>query len=218
MTTAPPRRQSPRAIDFHAHWSVPEVMRVTLPHSLVSIPLDAAAPQTDETRAGNNAERRRVMDHLMSDTTERVALMDRMGVAMQVLTASLVHQATDMLPLEDSVRLERLKNDRMSAVVKANPAPLHRARRRAASGAEARRRRIGALRRGAWPCGVQISTFYAGRELGHRDNEPFWAKAEELGARIYIHPSRQSRSPRSGCMRSGTASANRSRRRWRYRR
>lgn len=187
MTTALPRSQAPRAIDFHAHWSVPEVMRVTLPHSLVSILLDAAAPQTDDTRT-QSAERRRVMNHLMSDTTERLVLMDQMGVGVQVLTASLVHQATDMLALEESVRLERLKNDRMAAVVKANRrryiglggVPLQEPKLAVAE----LERCVGEL----GLAGLQISTFYAGRELGHRDNEPFWAKAEELGARIYIHP------------------------------
>ena len=119
MTTTIPRRPA-RAIDVHAHLTIPEVYAITLPHSLVAIPLDAAAPQTDAVRA-ENAERRRVMDHDMSDITNRLQRMDQMGVAVQVLTASLVHQATDMLPLEESVRLERIKNDRMSAIVKTAP-------------------------------------------------------------------------------------------------
>lgn len=187
MTTPIPRRPA-RAIDVHAHLTIPEVYAITLPHSLVAIPLDAAAPQTDAVRA-ENAERRRVMDHDMSDVTDRLVRMDQMGVAVQVLTASLVHQATEMLPLEESIRLERIKNDRMSAIVKTVPrryvglggVPLQEPK---AAVAELERC-VGAL----GLAGVQIATFHGGRELGHRDNAPFWAKAEETGARIYIHPS-----------------------------
>lgn len=179
--------QAPRAIDFHAHVMVPEVYAITGPHSLVATPLDHAAPQTDEVRAFN-ARRRREMDHALSDVTERVGNMDRMGVAIQVLTCSLVHQATDMLPLDESVRLERLKNDRMAAMVATNPqrfvglggVPLQEPKL-AVSELERCRGELG-LR------GVQIGTFYAGREIGHPDLHPFWAKADELDAVVYIHP------------------------------
>ncbi len=181
-------RLPPRAIDFHAHLLIPEVYAVTAPHSLVALPLDTAAPQTQEVRE-INAKRRREMDHQASDVTERIALMDKMGVAIQVLTCSLVHQATDMLALEESVRLERLKNDRMAAIVKANPrrfiglggVPLQEPKLAIAE----LERCVGEL----GLAGVQISTFYAGRELGHIDLHPFWAKVEQLGAHVYIHPS-----------------------------
>ena len=176
-----------RAIDFHAHLVVPEVYAVTFPHSLVAVPLDHAAPQTDEVRSFN-AQRRREMDHAMSDATDRVRLMDKMGVAVQVLTGSLVHQATDMLPLEESVRLERMKNDRMAAIVRANPSrfvglggvPLQDPQAAVAE-LERCRGELG-LR------GLQIGTFTGGREIGHPDLHPFWARAEALGAVIYIHP------------------------------
>ena len=52
-------------------------------------------------------------------------------------------------------------------------------------------------RRRSWttPCGtlgfkgVEILTNVAGRELSDPAFEPFWAKAEELGAWVFIHPS-----------------------------
>lgn len=177
-----------RAIDFHAHLVVPEVYAATRAHSLTSLPVDTAAPQTEEVRR-LNADRRREMDHLLADVSDRIARMDEAGVAVQVLTCSLVHQATDMLPIEESVRLERLKNDRMAAIVKAAPGrfvglggvPLQEP---ALAIAELERC-MGEL----GLAGVQIATFYAGRELGHADLSPFWARAEALGARIYIHPS-----------------------------
>ena len=93
-----------------------------------------------------------------------------------------------MLPLEESIRLERIKNDRMAEICRANPArfvglggvPLQDCKSAVAE-----------LERCMDPLGlrgVQISTFYAGREIGHPDLHPFWAKAAELGAKIYVHP------------------------------
>ena len=177
----------PRAIDFHAHLMAPEVYAETYPHSLVATPLDHAAPQTDAVRE-INAERRREVDHSMSDGVERVHLMDEMGVAKQVLSCSLVHQATDMLPVEDSLRLERAKNDRMAAIVRTNPTrfvglggvPLQDPKLAVAE-LERCRGELG-LR------GLQIGTFYGGREIGHPDLHPFWERAEALGVVIYIHP------------------------------
>ena len=43
----------PRAIDYHAHVMIPEVYAVTARHSLISLPLDGAAPQTEEVRRLN---------------------------------------------------------------------------------------------------------------------------------------------------------------------
>lgn len=194
MTASTSLRAPRRAIDIHAHLTVPEVYAITLPHSLIAIPIDSATPQREDVRR-SNAERRRAMDERMSDTTARIQHMDRAGIAVQVLTASLVHQATDMLPLEESLRLERLKNDSMSAVVRSAPSryiglggvPLQEPKLAVAE----LERCVGEL----GLVGVQISTFYAGRDLGARENAGFWAKAEEIGARIYVHPS-GSRDPR----------------------
>ena len=57
----------------------------------------------------------------MSDVTDRIARMDAMGVDMQVLSSSLVQQCTYWAEPQESLRMERMLNDRMAEVVAAAP-------------------------------------------------------------------------------------------------
>jgi aminocarboxymuconate-semialdehyde decarboxylase len=114
--------------------------------------------------------------------------MDEMGVGLQVLTCSLVHQCTYWMAPEDSLRFERLANDTMAAKIRANPSRL-----RGFGGVplQAPKLAVQELERAVGELGltgIQISTSAAGREVGHPDLHPFWAKAQEMGAVIYIHP------------------------------
>jgi aminocarboxymuconate-semialdehyde decarboxylase len=177
-----PRRS---AIDFHAHILVPEVYAVAFPHSIACRTADAATD--DESRRLLKARQDFVLQR-MSDVIERVARMDAMGVDVQVLSSSHVHQSTWWAEPKESLRLERALNDYIARVVAAN------SRRFAGLGGvplpepelaipELRRcvRDLGLV-------GVAISTTARDMELGDPRLRPFWAAAEELGALIYIHP------------------------------
>ena len=196
---------------LHAHILVPDVYAVAFPHSIACKTADAATD--DESRRILKARQDFVLER-MSDVTERIARMDAMGVDMQVLSSSHVHESTWWAEPAESLRLERMLNDHIARVVAANPArfvglggvPLPAP---ALAVEELRRcvRELGLK-------GVAISTTARDMELGDARLRPFWAAAQELGAIIYIHPpaiaARASR-----IFRSGTASARRSRRRWR---
>ena len=183
----------PGAIDIHAHMIVPEVFAVTRNYALVMLPI-GGAPQTPEIEAANR-ERNERMSSVLADTTERIAFMDQVGVGMQVLTCSLVHQSTYWMEPDDSARYERIANDAMAKAVAAAPTRL-----KALGGVplQSTRHAVAELERAVGQlglAGVGISTFAGGREIGDPDLHPFWAKAEELGARVYIHPA-GNRSPR----------------------
>jgi aminocarboxymuconate-semialdehyde decarboxylase len=89
---------------------------------------------------------------------------------------------------QQSLRMERMLNDRMAAAVAANPkrliglggVPLAAP---ALAVAELKRC-MGEL----GLAGVGISTTARDMELGDAALRPFWEKAEELGAVVYIHP------------------------------
>jgi aminocarboxymuconate-semialdehyde decarboxylase len=123
----------------------------------------------------------------MSDVTERIARMDAMGVDMQVLSSSLVQQVTYWAEPQESLKMERMLNDRMAAVVSANPkrliglggVPLAAP---ALAVVELKR----CMELGL--AGVGISTTARHMELGDAALRPFWEKAQELGAVVYIHP------------------------------
>jgi aminocarboxymuconate-semialdehyde decarboxylase len=180
------REARPRAIDVHAHVIVPEVYAVAAEHNIFSeLPTDPGV--TDEMR-GQIKERAKVVLDRMSDLSERVAKMDAMGVDVQVLSASLVHQGLEWADAQTSLRLARTTNDWIAKAVAGNSTrfvglgtlPLH-VPPLAVAELERCRRELG-LR------GVAISTTAGTMELGDDALWPFWAKAEELDALIYIHP------------------------------
>ncbi len=121
------------AIDFHAHLVDPQVYAETKAWSIFAQTQDAA-------RAASVIAR-------MADLDERIAAMDRMGVAIQVLSSSLVHQCTYEAAPAEALRLDRRMNDRIARSRGVEAGPLSRARQRAA--AIARSRRAGAAR-AAW--------------------------------------------------------------------
>src|SRR5882672_9339682 len=109
----------PRAIDFHAHIIVPEVYAVAAEHNIFSeLPTDPGV--TDEMR-DKIRERAGLVLGRMSDLTDRLAKMDAMGVDVQVLTASLVHQGLEWADAQTSLRLARTTNDWIAKAVAARP-------------------------------------------------------------------------------------------------
>ncbi|MFT8245144.1 amidohydrolase family protein [Roseomonas sp. BN140053] len=176
----------PRVLDIHAHLLSPEVYERTRAHSLFArMAEDADAPEEQRRALRARAER---VEHNMAEAEERVARMDAMGVGIQVLSASLVHQSTDFADPDTALALERRHNDRLAGIVAARPdrflglggVPLQAP---ALAVAELERC-MGALRLH----GVGISTRAGGREIGDPALHPFWAKAAELGAVVYVHP------------------------------
>jgi aminocarboxymuconate-semialdehyde decarboxylase len=183
---SPSSQARPRTIDFHAHVIVPEVYAVAAQHNIFSeLPTDPGV--TDEMRS-RIKERAGMVLGRMSDVSERVAKMDAMGVDVQVLSASLVHQGLEWADAQTSLRLARTTNDWIAKAVAGEPArfvglgtlPLHLPPLAVAE--------LERCVRDLKLKGVAISTTAGPMELGDAALRPFWAKAEELGAVVYIHP------------------------------
>jgi aminocarboxymuconate-semialdehyde decarboxylase len=181
-----PHQPAQIVIDVHAHLLVPEVYAATSAHSLF---VKSFADVTMSEAAKKNAEQRTAyVLRSMSDVDDRIAKMDAMGVDVQVLSSSLVHQCTYWAAPAESLRLERMFNDRLAQVVGENPrrfiglggVPLHDP---AMAVAELER-----CMTDLGLAGAGISTMAGDMEIGDPKLRPFWAKAEELGAVIYIHP------------------------------
>jgi aminocarboxymuconate-semialdehyde decarboxylase len=179
-------RRWPCAIDMHAHLMIPQMYAVTAAHSMFV--KSNADPGMNETARKVVREREAFIEARMSDVTERIARMDAMGVDVQVLSSSLVHQCTYWAEPQESFELERMLNDRMAEVVAANPrrliglggVPLHAP---ALAAAELTRcmTELGLA-------GIGISTTAGDTEIGDDRLRPFWEAAEAHGAVIYIHP------------------------------
>jgi len=174
------------AIDVHAHVIVPEVYAVAAEHNIFSeLPTDPGV--TDAMRDQIKGRASAVLAR-MSDLDDRIANMNAMAVDVQVLSASLVHQGLEWADAQTSLHLARLTNDWIAKAVAAHPTrliglgtlPLHVP---ALAVAELERCVTGLGLKG-----VAISTTAGGLELGDPSLRPFWAKAEALGAVVYIHP------------------------------
>jgi aminocarboxymuconate-semialdehyde decarboxylase len=174
------------AIDVHAHLMVPEIYAITGPHTMfVKSNTD---PNMDEESKKVVRQRDIFIVERMSDVKDRIDRMDAMGVGIQVLSSSLVQQLTYWAEPRESLRLERLLNDRMAAAVATNPqrliglggVPLAAP----ALAVEELTRCMTELKL----AGVGISTTAGDMEIGDPQLRPFWQKAEELGAVVYIHP------------------------------
>src|SRR5262249_22639998 len=114
MTSSPGQTRA-RAIDVHAHVIVPEVYAVAAEHNIFSeLPTDPGV--TVERRAKTKARPGPVRGR-MSDPTARLAKRDAMGVDVQVLSASLVHQGLEWADAQTSLKLARTTNDWIAKAV-----------------------------------------------------------------------------------------------------
>jgi aminocarboxymuconate-semialdehyde decarboxylase len=183
----PPVEKTPSiAIDIHAHMMHPDVYAVTAGHSAFG--KSVLDPTLGPEAKAKAKERSDFVVAKMSDATGRIADMDRMGVDTQVLSASLVHQCTYWAEPAESLRLEQQLNDRVAEMVASNPrrliglgtVPLH--------APELAAREAARCMRDLNLHGFNISTTAGDMEIGERRLWPFWEKAAEHNAVVYIHP------------------------------
>ncbi len=173
-------------IDVHAHVVVPEIWDVTKAHSVFTRPPEGVT-LTPEARAAA-AERVAYVIASMGDMEARVGHMEAMGVGVQVLSASLVHQCTYWAAPDEALAMDKRSNDWIAERVARDPSrflalgtvPLQAPDLAAA---EVRRcmRELGFV-------GVNISTRVGEMEIGDARLRPFWEAAAEEGALVYIHP------------------------------
>jgi aminocarboxymuconate-semialdehyde decarboxylase len=175
----------PLTVDVHGHVFSPEAEAVAArdgsPGRAERPPREPAA-----TRRVNRAQRARVRGKLTS-VPERLADLDRMGIDVQVLSAA-PPQYHYGLPAEAGGRVARLINERIAAMVAARPdrfvglatVPLQAPALAVAELTHAVER-LG-LR------GVEVGTHVGERELSDRRFRRFFARAEALGALVFLHP------------------------------
>lgn len=177
---------APGFIDVHAHVVMPEIYERTKSHSVFTRPPEGV--EMSEGMRAQAAQRAASVVDAMADVDQRIAAMDAMGVGVQVLSVSLVHQCTYFAPPAESLAMEQQANDGLAAHVARAPSrflaiggvPLH-----------APALAVGELRRFMnidGFVGVGISTMAGDMEIGDRRLRPFWEEAAALSALVYIHP------------------------------
>jgi len=172
----------PIVIDFHAHTVIPELLDFAYEKSMFAQRIATGAPGA---RGPGLPEEFKAP---MTDMARRLRDMDQMGVDMQVVSPSILHQCTYFAAPEEALKMERLGNERIAEIVGQHPdrlvglgsVPLQDA----ALAAQELERCVNDLKLK----GVIISSHVNGIELGDARLRPFWAKAEQIGATVFIHP------------------------------
>src|SRR5581483_10166872 len=173
----PGREVRPKSLtlDMHAHVAVPRVAEIVTPHlKQATDPLVAAStPDTQALMAKQAAD----IKTRIATTDERFAVMDEMGVDMQLICPA-PPQIYYYLPLEDGVADYVGKHkDRL---VPLGGVPMQ-------DGNEAAKELERCMKTLKFK-GVEILTNVNGKELSDPAFAPFWKKAEELDALVLIHP------------------------------
>jgi aminocarboxymuconate-semialdehyde decarboxylase len=166
-----------RVIDFHAHINVGSARdRMNAGRTAPAKPPKPGSSGLSDTSKAP----------ILSQIDARLASMDAMGIDLALLTPSPprgFYKADE----ENGVAVARITNDEVARIARdhggrilatGNVALQHVA----ASVAELERAMALGLK------GMRIGTNIAGTELGDRRFDPFWARAEDLGALIFLHP------------------------------
>ncbi|MCC7345812.1 MAG: amidohydrolase family protein [Variibacter sp.] len=171
-------------IDVHSHIFIAEAAKYTAPHVQgPDLLAQFASPTTQDLQKKQNADRMPVMIEI----DQRLKDMDAQGVDMQLIMCA-PGQCHYGAPIEVLVKNSQMINDGIAAYAARKPdrfvslgtVPL-------ADGKEAAKELERAMKTHGFK-GAQILTNIAGKEISSPDAEPFWKKAEELGAVILLHP------------------------------
>ncbi|MFD5312367.1 amidohydrolase family protein, partial [Streptomyces ardesiacus] len=173
-------------VDVHAHLLLPEAEAL-----VAGLPGHAGARELDARRNGPAAlavsgSMVRARIPRLTDVTVRLAAMDAQGVDVQLVSPSPSHYHY-WADRDTAEKLYRLANEATAAHCAAAPerlrglglVPLQHPEQAVPALDHA-------LEQGL--AGVEISSHAPGRELSDPAYEPFWARAEETGALVFLHP------------------------------
>ena len=173
------------AVDIHCHMLVPEVDEMVKP--VFNPELEPIIKFSTQATRDYNRERMPPTRRKLISVDERLADMDKTGIDIQAISPAATQYLYWADP--DLVRqTSRIVNTRIAETVAAHPdrfvglgtVPMQ-APELAVAELEYMSKELG-LR------GVEISSNVVGEELSNERFRPFWAKAEELGLLVFMHP------------------------------
>lgn len=179
-------RSDAPAVDVHAHALFPavEATAAQLPGHAKQRELDLRG--SGAASAAVNQAQLSQIGPLLTDPVQRLAAMDRAGVDVQVVSPMpLFHYWADASVAQ---RITRLTNEGMSALVEQHP---HRLVGMGTVPLQHPELAVAELTRAVDEFGlrgVQMGTLAGARELADDALDAFWARAEELGAVVFVHP------------------------------
>ena len=179
------RRPSSPTIDIHAHIVVPEAAKVALPHVDVSrIPL---AHFSDAATKAINAGQEKHIREVMTTIDRRLSDLDRMGIDIQVV-APAPGQCYYYVDSKIAESAHRITNDGVAEFCMRKPDRFLGLGGVTLQEPDLAVQELDYVMSELRLKGVQILTNVDGRELSDPLYRPFFARAEQLGALIMLHP------------------------------
>ena len=179
-------------VDMHAHYYLPEYVEAVRSSDAFEVYIREDGRIVVLWKGGGTL----TVPQPHPGPAERIEMMDRLGVGMQVL--SVPSPSVYFTEGGEALRIARAVNDGLAGVVRSRP---DRFRALAALPLKDIDDSLAELDRAAGELGMagaMILTNIDGELLDSPRLEPFWERADELGALVYVHP--PSRPPPGGWM------------------
>jgi aminocarboxymuconate-semialdehyde decarboxylase len=179
------RRPSSTTIDIHSHIFVPEAARIAQPHidrSRISLGYFA-----DDATKAINAGQEKDINEVMTTIDRRLRDLDRMGIDIQVV-APAPGQCYYHLAPKIAGQAHRVANDGVAEFCARQPDRFLGLGGVTLQEPELAVRELDYVVTHLKLKGVQILTNVDGKELSDPAYRPFFARAEQLGAFIMLHP------------------------------
>ncbi|MEU9094221.1 amidohydrolase family protein [Streptomyces sp. NPDC087901] len=173
-------------VDVHAHVLLPEIEALVagMPGHAEAKALDARRNGPDALAISGPMVRARIPQ--MTDVTARLAAMDAQGVDVQLVSPSPSHYHY-WADRDTAEKVYRLANEATAAHCAQAPDRLRGLGLVPLQHPDLMVRALDhALDQGL--AGVEISSHAPGRELSDPAYEPFWSRAQETGAILFLHP------------------------------
>src|SRR5215470_14659953 len=149
-----------KTVDVHAHCAVPEAM------ARLGLPLDTSAL-------------------LMSNVADRIRAMDEQGIDVEALSINAYWYGADRDVARDLIRIQ---NEKLAEVCAANADRFVAFASVALQHADLAAEQLEHAVKTYGLRGAAIGGSVHGQELADPKFHPFWAKVEQLGVLVFIHP------------------------------
>ena len=174
-------------IDVHCHSLIPAVEALVAGHPGKEAEAAATEAQFDDETRKVNAAMIESIGRKLVDIQVRLADMDASGIDIQVISTSPTQYY--YWAEEDLARsIVATTNDAIEEICTAHPERFAGLGTISLQFPKLAARQLEDLVRNRGLKGVQISTLVNGIDVADRRFDPFWAKADELGAVVFIHP------------------------------
>jgi aminocarboxymuconate-semialdehyde decarboxylase len=178
-------RPSSLTVDIHSHVQVPEAAAYAKPHLT---PDPRSSIYTEETRILTRKQDEDRTPNLI-DLAMRMRDFDAMGVDAQVISPAPA-QCYYSVSAEVGIKAARMVNDGIADIAAKAPRRIPAAMGSVPmqAGGEAAAEELDYAVKTLGFKGVEVLAHVGDLELSDPTFEPFWAKAEALGAVVFIHP------------------------------